>query len=168
MIGIGGLGHMAVQILKATTAARVIAVDSRPEALEVATAHGADLTLLSGEQTAAEIRKATGGRGADAIFDCVGNDRTISTGLAAGRMMGDFTIIGIGGGTAPVGFFSVPYEYSVQTTYWGSRPELVEVLDLAARGLIRAATTVFSLDDAVEAYHRLEKGQLTGRAVIVP
>jgi len=53
-------------------------------------------------------------------------------------MLGDVTIVGIAGGTLPVSFFSVPYEVSIQTTYWGTRPELVEVLDLAARGLIES------------------------------
>jgi len=47
-------------------------------------------------------------------------------------------LIGLGGGTLPISFFAVPYELSVQTTYGGSRPELIEVLDLASRGLLHA------------------------------
>ncbi|MFC8041964.1 NAD(P)-dependent alcohol dehydrogenase [Nocardia sp. NPDC057353] len=168
VIGAGGLGHLAVQIIKATTAARVIAVDLREEALELAARAGADRTLRSDENAAQAIRDATGGHGADAIFDCVGADATLALGAAAGRVLGDLTVIGIGGGTLPVSFFSVPYELSVQTTYWGGRYELTEVLDLAARGLLHAETTTFPLDGAVEAYHRLERGEITGRAVVVP
>jgi propanol-preferring alcohol dehydrogenase len=56
----------------------------------------------------------------------------------------------------------------VQTTYWGSRHELVEVLDLGARGLVRPTITSFTLEQAVDAYHQLEAGELDGRAVIVP
>lgn len=82
--------------------------------------------------------------------------------------MGDLTAIGLAGGALPVSFFGVPYELSVQTTYWGTRPDLVEVLDLAARGLVRAATTTFPLSNAMEAYRQLEAGSVTGRAVIVP
>ena len=37
----------------------------------------------------------------------------------------------IGGGTLPIGFFTTPYELSVATTYWGSIPELIEVIALA-------------------------------------
>ena len=168
VIGVGGLGHMAVQILKATTAARVIAVDTRPDSLALAVASGADLALPAGGDPVAEIKAATGGRGADAIFDCVGNDRTLALGAAVGRSLGDLTIIGLGGGTLPMSFFGTAYELSVQTTYWGSRPELVEVLDLAARGLIGAAITTFPLDEALEAYRMLGKGELSGRAVVVP
>ena len=78
------------------------------------------------------------------------------------------TIVGIAGGTLPVSFFSVPYEVSVQTTYWGTRPELIEVLDLGARGLLRPKVTTFPLEEAIDVYRRLLAGELTGRAVIVP
>ena len=82
--------------------------------------------------------------------------------------MGDLTIIGIAGGTLPVSFFSLPYEMSVQTTYWGTRPELIELLDLAGRGLIESRITRFSLDEANEAYSALKAGEIEGRAVVVP
>ncbi|MET7963321.1 hypothetical protein [Micromonospora zamorensis] len=76
--------------------------------------------------------------------------------------------MGIGGGTVAVSFFSVPYEVSIATTYWGSRPELLEVLYLGARGLVRPRTTTFALDDAPDAYRQMRDGTLDGRAVIVP
>jgi propanol-preferring alcohol dehydrogenase len=57
---------------------------------------------------------------------------------------------------------------SVQTTYWGTRPELVEVLDLAARGLVRATIITFPLAQAGDAYRRLEKNEVIGRTVVVP
>ncbi|OZV80943.1 alcohol dehydrogenase [Micromonospora echinospora] len=169
VIGVGGLGHVGVQILKATTSARVIAVDTRDEALALARECGADLALRSGEEAVAEIRAATpGGRGADVVLDFVGVDATLRMGAASARTVGDLTIVGIGGGTLPVSYFSVPYEVSIQTTYWGSRPELVEVLDLGARGLVRPKITTFGLDEAVDVYRRLQAGEVAGRAVIVP
>ena len=168
VIGIGGLGHLAVQILRATTAARVIAVDTRDDALALAERAGADHALLAGADTVQTIRDLTAGHGADAVFDCVGSERTVTLAAAVGRTMGDLTIIGLGGGALPVRFGAVPHELCVRTTYWGSRPELEEVLDLAARGRLHAEVTTFALDDAIEAYRRLEAGEITGRAVIVP
>ncbi|WP_449065397.1 zinc-binding dehydrogenase [Planomonospora algeriensis] len=168
VIGAGGLGHLAVQILKATTAARIVAVDTRAEALRQALESGADLAVPSGDGAAGEIRTATGGRGADVVLDFVGADATLALAVAVVRVLGDITVVGIGGGTLPLSFFSPPYEVSVQSTYWGSRPELVEVLDLAARGLIRPAVTVFTLDEAAEVYRRLERGELVGRGVVTP
>lgn len=168
VIGVGGLGHMAVQILKAMTAASVIAVDMREEALKVAEEVGADFTFVSEETTADEIRKVTGGRGADVVIDCVGADPTIAMGAAAARQMGDVTIVGIGGGSFSLSFFSVPYEVSLQTTYWGARHELIEVLNLGARGLIRSHVTTYTLDEAMAAYEALKSGDIEGRAVILP
>lgn len=168
VIGVGGLGHLAVQILKATTAAMVVAVDKRAEALALANAAGADLTLVPAEETAGQIRAFTGGRGADVVVDFVGSDSTVVLGIGVARMRGDVTVVGIAGGSYNWSFFTVPYEVSLQTTYWGSRPELEEVLDLGARGLINATVTTFSLADAAEAYRRLAAGDIEGRAVVVP
>lgn len=168
-IGVGGLGHMGVQILRAMTSARIIAVDLRPEALKLAEEHGADLTFVSGENTAEEIRAATpNGRGADVVLDFVGADSTLALGAAVARQMGDLTIVGIGGGTLPVSFFSVPYEVSIQTTYWGSRPELAEVLSMGARGMIGSEISTYSLDNAAQAYQDLKDGKIQGRAVVIP
>jgi propanol-preferring alcohol dehydrogenase len=168
VIGVGGLGHLGVQVLKAITAARVIAVDSRDSARVSAMEHGADLALDPGPETVTRIREATGGRGADVVIDFVGSDDTLATAAACVRQMGDVTIVGIGGGTLPVSFFALPYEASVQTTYWGNRRELVAVLDLASRGLLRADTTIYPLEEAVRAYDDLAHGRVTGRAVVVP
>ncbi len=168
VIGVGGLGHTAVEILKATTAARIVAVDTRKDALSLAEQVGADRLVVAGDGAADEIRAATGGRGADVTLDFVGSDSTLALGAAATRVLGDLTIVGIAGGTLPVSFFGLPYEVSVQTTYWGSRPELVEVLDLAARGLVTPRIVQFGLDDAVTAYRQLAAGNIQGRAVIVP
>jgi propanol-preferring alcohol dehydrogenase len=168
VIGVGGLGHMGVQILKALTASKVIAVDMRESALETATAHGADLVFQPGESTAAEIRAATEGRGADVVIDFVGADATLALGAAVTRQMGDLTIVGIAGGTLAMSFFSIPYEVSVQTTYWGTRPELFELLDMAGRGVIESKVTKFDLSEASDAYKQLKAGEIQGRAVVVP
>jgi propanol-preferring alcohol dehydrogenase len=168
VIGVGGLGHLAVQILRATTSARIVAVDTREEARALALNEGAELAVAPDDTAVAVIRDATGGRGADVVLDFVGADTTIALGAAVSRFLGDLTVVGIAGGTFPFTFFSLPYEVSVQTTYWGSRPELVEVLDLAARGLLRPAVTAFPLEEAVQAYHLMESGSVLGRQVIVP
>lgn len=166
VIGAGGLGHLAIQILKATTKARVIAIDTRAGALAAATKSGADLALESPD--AASLRDATGSRGADVVIDFVGSDDTLALGASIVRTLGDLTLVGLAGGALRFSFFAVPYEVSVQTTYWGSRPELVEVLRLAARGDLRPRTVAFPLREAVAAYGLLRAGEIEGRAVIIP
>jgi propanol-preferring alcohol dehydrogenase len=167
-IGAGGLGHMAVQLLKALSPATVIAVDQRKEAVRLAADVGADHGVLAGEDAAAEIRELTGGKGADVVVDLVGADATLALAAAVARPLGHISLVGIAGGSLPVSFFSPANEVSVASTYWGSLPELMEVISLASTGRIRAHVQRFSLEDAVLAYETLHKGGLEGRAVIVP
>lgn len=168
VIGAGGLGHMAVQILAATTAAEIVVVDRSDAALALAERSGAHATVLAGDDAAAQVADWTKGRGIDVTIDMVGSDDTLALAAASTRPLGHLTIVGIGGGTLPVGFFSIGYEVSVATTYWGSLPELIEVLALAESGRIAADIERFDLDHAADAYARLAAGDLTGRAVIVP
>ena len=168
VIGVGGLGHMAVQILQAVCPATVIAVDTRESALALATAAGAAHAVVAGAGAGAEISGITGGRGADLVLDFVGNDSSMQLAVASSRSLGHVTIVGIAGGSYPFGFFTVPYEASVATTYWGSIPELIEVIALAERGLIRAEIERVSLTDAADAYKRLAAGEVDGRIVVVP
>ncbi len=168
VIGVGGLGHLAVQIVKATTAATVIAVDMKPEALALATHFGADHVVTSDADALATIKDLTHGLGADVLLDFVGAESTINLARSAARMLADVTVVGIAGGVVPFSFFSQPYEVSLQTTYWGSRPELIELFNLADRGLVRTEMTTYSLDNAAQAYHDLHEGRVSGRAVVVP
>ena len=164
----GGLGHLAVQILRAVSPCLVIGVDSRDTALAVARENGAHHGLLAGDGAADEIRDLTGGKGADAVFDLVGIETTMALGAAVVRPRGHLTVVGIGGGTLSFGFFSMPYEVTLSTTYWGTIPELHEVIALAERGLITPAVQRYALDDALDAYEDMRNGRLEGRAVITP
>lgn len=166
VIGVGGLGHMAVELLRELTPARVLAVDIDETKLRLAAEIGAHDVVRSDEAAADAIRKLTNGAGAEVVLDIVGNDATLALAAAVVRPQGDLSIVGIGGGTLPLSFFAVPFEASVQTTYWGSATELMEVLELARAGRIGSRVTTFGLDQALDAYARLAAGQIEGRAVI--
>lgn len=168
VIGAGGLGHMATQILAACTPTTIIAVDRNADALEMAQNGGAHHGVVAGPDAAASIEDLTKGRGADVVLDLVGSDETLALGCIVTRMLGHLTLIGIAGGTLPFSFFSPKYEVSVATTYWGTLPELVEVIALAERGQIRAEVHEYRLDDAMRAYDAMAAGELHGRAVVVP
>ena len=168
IIGVGGLGHVGVQVVRALGAARIVAVDMKQAALDLALAVGADDTVPSDDQAVEAIRELTGGRGADVVIDFVGAAQTIELARGVARPMSDVTIVGIGGGEVPFSFFSQGYEVNLATTYWGTRPELVEMLTLAGRGAIHVERTEYSLDDAAQAYRDLAAGEVTGRAVVVP
>lgn len=168
VIGVGGLGHMAVQFLKAMTAANIIAMDVKPEALALATSLGADQVVPAGPDATAAVKDATGGRGAEVVIDFVGSDATLATAVASSRIQGDLTIVGVAGGSFPHSLFSPPYECAVRSIYWGTRGELAEVLTLAAKGLVTPEYSTYAIDDALAAYAAMTAGTLKGRAVITP
>lgn len=168
VIGSGGLGHVGIQMLKALSGATVIVLDVSDEKLELAKHVGADVTLISDESAAGKIRELTGGVGVDAVFDFVGANPTIATATAVAAMEADVTIVGIGGGSATIGFGAIAYDAAVRVPYWGSRSELIEVFELAKAGKVDVEVQPYSLDDAPKAYEDLHAGTIRGRAVIVP
>lgn len=168
VIGVGGLGHMAVQLLRAVSAARVIAVDVDETKLALAREVGAHETLAAGEQAAAQVREMTRGLGASVVLDCVGSEQTMQLAAASARAGGAVLVIGLAGGTLPFGFGALPFDCTLTIPYWGSVVELIEVLELAHAGTIHVHSERFPLDRVEEAYARLRDGTLQGRAVITP
>jgi propanol-preferring alcohol dehydrogenase len=168
VIGVGGLGHMAVQILRALSAARVIAVDTSAEKLRLAREVGADEAVEPGEGAAEAVRELSGGRGAELVLDNVGATETIALAAQVARFQSHLTVVGLAGGSFEFGFGALPFECQLTMPYWGTAVELIEVLDLARAGKIHAHVERFSLEQAAEAYERLRAGSLDGRAVICP
>jgi propanol-preferring alcohol dehydrogenase len=170
VIGIGGLGHMAVQILAATTAARIIAADVRDESLRLARTIGAAAAIRSDADAVRQIREVVGPApgGADVVLDFVGSAATVDIARSIVSAGGDIAIVGLAGGVLPVGFGTVPFETRVTVPFWGTKAELVEVISLARAGRIRAHVEQFPLGHARTAYDTLRSGRLQGRAVVVP
>ena len=168
VIGVGGLGQMAVQLLRALSPAQVIAVDVSPEKLARARELGAEVTLESGEGTAAQIRELTGGRGAELVLDIVGTDATLALAASSLAFEADLILLGLAGGTIEYGSATLPWGASIATTYWGTAVGLMEVVELARTGRISLDVERVSLDGVGEAYARLRAGEVEGRAVACP
>lgn len=168
VLGVGGLGHMAVQLLRALTAVRIVAVDLRADALELARAAGADLTLPASDLTSSQLRDCTGGRGASLVLDCVASDSTLELAARVVAVGGEISYVGRGGGTLAVAPGRLPFECSVTVPSWGSVSELVEVVALARSGAIRTEVEHLALEEAIEGYRRLSRGEVRGRAVVTP
>jgi propanol-preferring alcohol dehydrogenase len=168
VIGVGGLGHVAVQILRALTSCRIVAVDRREQALELAARDGAHVTLAADGLTAREARRAAGGRGAALDIDCVGVEQTLELAAAIVAPGGHVSILGVGGGTFPMRFGAVPFETSVVISNWGTRAELADVVALARAGAVHVEVERVRLADVPAAYERLESGAVSGRLVAVP
>jgi alcohol dehydrogenase, propanol-preferring len=168
VIGVGGLGHVAVQLLRALSSVGVIAVDVREEALELALRAGARTALIADDSVEPALRRATGSGRAGLVIDCVGSDATLELAAATVAPGGHVSIIGMAGGTFPMRRGGVPMETSVVISNWGTRAELAQVVRLAHAGGIRLEVERVPLSDVVAAYGRLERGEVRGRVVAVP
>lgn len=170
LLGLGGLGHVALQILLATTGSRVIALDTDLEKLRYAEQHGA-IAMASNGAAAAEILRLTDGIGADVVLDFVGVQPTVETAVAIVRNGGAIRFVGLGGGSFEyvAGRGSgLPYGVNIERAYGGTRSDMREAVALAQQGKITIEVVRYPLDDAVQAFDDLHHGRVKGRAVLVP
>jgi alcohol dehydrogenase, propanol-preferring len=170
VIGAGGLGSFAVQLLRLLSGARVIAVDLNEARLDYAKRLGAHEALTGvTARTAADLHSATGGRGAEAVLDFVGSDATIEAGLAAVRRTGAYGLIGAAMGRLNRPWFHLlPKDGEVFNFTGSTIADLDEIVKLAEGGRLVNDTECFAFEDTPRAYAALDAGTLTGRAVVAP
>lgn len=170
VLGVGGLGGFMVQILRARTTARIVAVDPDPARRDLALRYGADEVVDGvGEGTGRALRSILGRDGADAVLDVVGVDDTIACGLRSLSPGGAFGLVGAAGGTLRKPWYgSLPRDGEVFTFQGSDLADARAVLDLAAEGRIAVDVVPFALDDVEAAYAVLEAGGLAGRIVVRP
>lgn len=171
VIGVGGLGHLAVQVVAHRFDAEIVAVDRDPERLELARKLGARHSVRSDGSEAAAIRDLAGGREIDAVLDFVGSDSTLRVAAEVTNRGAQVVVAGLGGGSLPFEAKSVSTffpEVSLRRVSAGTRQELAEVLDLGRAGAVHAETVTYPLERAGAAIDDVAAGTVIGRAVIVP
>jgi propanol-preferring alcohol dehydrogenase len=173
VVGIGGLGHLAVQFLRATSEVRVLAVDVDRARLDFAAETGADDGVLAGPDAVDGIVAANSGRRIDVVFDFVGVQQSLDLAAAVTGRGGAIVVTGGGGGrlsiTAQMGAGGAPdREVAMVHTFGGTLDDLRRALTLAEAGRIRTHVEVFELAGAAGALADLETGNVLGRAVLVP
>lgn len=172
VVGVGGLGHLAVQFLRATSEVRVLAVDVDRARLDLAAEIGADDGVLSGPDAADGVVAANAGHKVDVVFDFVGTQQSLDLAAAVTRRGGAIVVTGGGGGTlsitARMGAGGAPdREIAMVHTFGGTRDDLLRALALAEAGRIRTHVEAFDLTAAGRVLADLEAGQVLGRAVLV-
>lgn len=174
VIGLGGLGQFAVQMLKVMTPARVIGLDIAEGALAAGKTAGANEVLRSDRPDISDqVLALSGGRGADAVIDFVGTDESLRLAASVVAPFGAIQMVGLSAGMLPVDASDIssvglPWGVTVMKPYSGSYRDLAEVIALARDGLLQPNLQRFALDDAVAALDCLEGGRISGRAVLIP
>jgi NAD+-dependent secondary alcohol dehydrogenase Adh1 len=165
--GIGGVGHIAIQLLRELGSCTVVAVDTDERRRRLASELGAD-TVVDGAAAADAVRDLTGGRGADLVFDFVGTDSTHAGSLAALARGGSYSVVGYGGEISCQSGALVGNEQSIVGNLVGSWIDLWELVQLHAAGRVKLVTEMHPLESVNEVLERLRDGDVTGRAVLVP
>ena len=168
VIGVGGLGHMAVELIRILSGARIIAADPSEAARKLAAGRGADLCLPSDETTAAAILDDTGPRRVDAVLDFVGAGVTMQLAASVIRPLGQIVVAGRGQGHLEYKHNAMVYGASISTTFGGSKLELMHLVALAEAGKIHSEITRYDLSDVQAAVDDLRAGKIVGRAVVIP
>ncbi|MBM3904955.1 MAG: zinc-binding dehydrogenase [Thaumarchaeota archaeon] len=171
IFGAGGLGLMGVQIARAITNANIIIVDIDDAKLQTAKELGADHAVNSKDPDAVQkIMSLCGGKGAECVIDFVNAPPTVKMGLAVIRKRGTMTLVGLFGGAIDLSLVSIPLKaITIQGAYTGNYNDMVELLNLAKRGVINPIISKrYSLSDANVALEDLKSRKILGRAIINP
>lgn len=168
ILGCGGLGHLGIQVLRAMSAAEIIAVDLSDMALSLAAECGADHLVKADDGEVEAVLALTGGHGAEAVIDFVGEGNAVARGLAMTRNAGVYYVVGYGGKIELPTIDMITTERTIVGNLVGTYAELVELMALVDRGYVHLATREYKLRDANQALHDLQRGRIRGRAVLVP
>jgi propanol-preferring alcohol dehydrogenase len=164
IFGVGGLGHLAVQIAK-TRGAEVIAVDITDDKLDLAKRNGADHTINSASNNAVKKIREMGG----AHFSIVtaATKAAYDTAFRSLRPTGTLVVVGLPADDLTFNPNAMSSgETRIIASSVGTREDLREVLDLAAQGKVRCEIETRRLDQINEVFDQMRRAQIKGRLVL--
>jgi D-arabinose 1-dehydrogenase-like Zn-dependent alcohol dehydrogenase len=170
IFGAGGLGLMALSLLKAMGGTGAIVVDIDPRKREAAEAAGA-LATVDGAAPDALAQLAAKAKGPiRAVIDLVGNAQTAQLGFDCLTKGGKLVMVGLFGGGAPWALPLIPIKaVTIQGSYVGNLRETKELLDLVrTKKIAPIPVTPMPFAKANQALVELQQGKLVGRAVLTP
>jgi D-arabinose 1-dehydrogenase-like Zn-dependent alcohol dehydrogenase len=169
VIGVGGLGHFAILLLKVLTTASVIGISRSKEKMEFAKKLGADAAFQAGNDGGVRaVRDFTKSVGADVVLDFVADEGTPDAGVKMIKMGGTYSIVGEGGTVSSRTIDMVVKELNLIGNYVGTYNELNELMELNRMGKIKPTSTVYPMSDVVRVMKDLKEGRMIGRAVLDP
>ncbi|WP_326539210.1 alcohol dehydrogenase [Pseudorhodoferax sp.] len=170
VFGAGGLGLMAVGLLKALGNPGAIVIEPDAAKREAALKAGAAHAIDSAAPDLAEQAKKAAGGAVWAALDCVGTEQTVGTGIAMLTKGGQLVQVGLFGGKVEISTPSMPMRAtSYQGSYVGNLGQLRALIDLAKAGkLTPLPIDARPLDQAEAALQDLEAGKVVGRVMLKP
>lgn len=175
VFGVGGLGISAVQLCRAFGALEVFAVDINEEKLGLAASFGAVPINARDKDPVSEIRRLTGGRGADVALELIGRERTMTQAIRCLGPMGRAVIVGIS--DEPITVDTYHEVLGGEAEIIGSNDHLLQelptLIEMARKRVLDTSRVVSrtvglnakEINEALDALERYDGGV---RTVIVP
>jgi len=164
--GIGGLGHMAVQYAKAM-GLNVAAVDIAEDKLQLARKLGATLTVNALEEDPATVIKRETGGGAQGVLVTAVSRAAFSQAIGMVGRGGTVSLNGLPPGDFPLDIFGMVLNgITVRGSIVGTRLDLQESIDFAARGKVKATIHSARIEEINDVFAKMRKGQIEGRIVL--
>ncbi|MGO3325724.1 NAD(P)-dependent alcohol dehydrogenase [Gordonia sp. (in: high G+C Gram-positive bacteria)] len=168
VIGAGGLGHIGIQVLNAICGVTIVVVDRNPDAVKLALDVGAHHGIVADGSHVERILEMTGGHGAEAVLDFVGEGGATKEGVAMLRPAGNYYVVGYGENIDIPTIDIISTEINFIGNLVGSYNDLGELMTLAAQGKVSLHTSTYALDDFATALADLDAGKVRGRAILIP
>ena len=171
IVGAGGLGLMAIQLAKAVSGSKIIAMDINDEKLGAAKQNGADAIVNSKKEDPVKaVMELTDKMGADSVLDFVNGSKTVESDIQFLRRRAKLVLVGLFGGELKLSLVTMPTRaYRLIGSYTGTLSDMVELVSLASRGVIKPiVSNRFKLTQATEALTMLRDGKILGRGVMNP
>ncbi len=166
IIGVGGLGHVAIQLLKKMSTCSIVAVDLRRRSLSLAEKLGSDQTILAGKNMGAQVRRVAK-KGVGAVIDFVGSTSTLTASYEMLRAGGRLVVVGAADGHLKMDSSSTNGR-EVHGSISGSLSEMSELVELARRKQFKVVVKAYPLEQVNEVLNSLEEGRIEGRAILKP
>lgn len=161
VLGAGPVGNLHVQMMRLMGAAPIVAVDLSPERCRMALEAGADAAISDPDAVSTEVRRLTGGRGADVVIESVGHPRLYAQAFELIRKGGHVAFFGLTGPEAvvPVGILrAILEETSLKGSVAGMGEDMHKALALVAHGRFRTdafTRAAYPLERIAEAFETL-------------
>ncbi|WP_322822828.1 NAD(P)-dependent alcohol dehydrogenase [Chloroflexus sp.] len=167
ILGVGGLGHIALQSVRELCGARIIAIDRSEAARQLARNLGAHYVLDGSDAIVQEVKELTHG-GAHVVIDFVGELGAEQVSWQMLRQGGTHFVVGYGGAVHVPTVHMIITEIAIEGSLVGNYVELVELMELNAEGRVKLHGQQYRLDQINQAIDDFKNRRIAGRAVIVP
>ncbi|QQK76486.1 NAD(P)-dependent alcohol dehydrogenase [Salicibibacter cibarius] len=169
LMGMGGLGHIAVQLMREFGNSDIIALDTNEERLNMALEYGADHGVVAKDGMIEEVLNlSNNGNGIDLIIDLVGEDDTHANSMKMLKKGGSYFVVGYGGVLHVPSLDVINNEFSIIGSLVGNYNQLYELMQMHAKGKVRLHSTTYPMSKANEVLKMLDEGKINGRTVLVP